>query len=236
VSESGNALISVIIGAYNGEAYLAEAIESVLGQTYSPLELIVVDDGSEDGTAQVVERYGSAARYVHQPNGGIGAARNTGIALAEGTYLAFLDADDRFTGEKLERQMEVFATAPGTDVVFGHMTEFVSPDLDEEARALLRQPVHDVAWRTTNLMLVRRDAFDRVGLFSTTLKVGVGVDWCARSLEAGLKAVTPPVVVLERRLHAQNNGIRQRDMRAQYLHVLKASIDRRREMTASSES
>jgi hypothetical protein len=85
-------------------------------------------------------------------------------------------------------------------------------------------------------MLVRRDAFDRVGLFSTTLKVGVGVDWCARSLEAGLKAVTPPVVVLERRLHAQNNGIRQRDMRAQYLHVLKASIDRRREMTASSES
>jgi glycosyltransferase involved in cell wall biosynthesis len=237
VSESGNALISVIIGVYNGEAYLGEAIDSVLSQTYSPVELIVVDDGSEDTTAEVIERYGSAVRHIYQPNGGMGAARNAGVAVAEGRFLAFLDADDRFTSEKLEHQIEVFAAEPTVDVVFGHMTEFVSPDVDHEARALLRQPVHDVAWRTPHLMLVRREAFDRVGFFSTTLKVGIGVDWYARSLEKGLKAVTPPVVVLERRLHAQNNGIRQRGLRPQYLHVLKASIDRRREvLDTSSES
>jgi glycosyltransferase involved in cell wall biosynthesis len=165
----------------------------------------------------------------------MGAARNAGVALAHGRYLAFLDADDRFTQEKLERQMEVFNTDPSVDVVFGHMTEFVSPEVDEEARALLRQPVHDLAWRTPNLMLVRREAFDRVGLFSATLKVGIGVDWYARSIEKKLKAVTPPVVVLERRLHAQNNGIRQRGLRPQYLHVLKAAIDRRRDATARSE-
>jgi glycosyltransferase involved in cell wall biosynthesis len=237
VSESGNALISVIIGVYNGEAYLGEAIDSVLSQTYSPVELIVVDDGSEDGTAQVIKRYGSAVRHVHQPNAGMGAARNAGVVLAEGRFLAFLDADDRFTREKLESQMEVFASEPAADVVFGHMTEFISPDVDDEARALLRQPVHDVAWRTPNLMLVTREAFDRVGLFSTTLKVGIGVDWYARSLEKGLKASTPPVVVLERRLHADNNGIRQRGLRPQYLHVLKAAIDRRRQvLDTSSES
>jgi glycosyltransferase involved in cell wall biosynthesis len=236
VNESSNALISVIIGVYNGEQYLSEAIESVLAQTYSPVELIVVDDGSEDGTARIIERYGSAARSVYQANAGMGAARNAGVGLAHGRYLAFLDADDRFTQEKLERQMEVFTTDPSVDVVFGHMTEFVSPDVDEEARALLRQPVHDLAWRTPNLMLVRREAFDRVGLFSATLKVGIGVDWYARSIEKKLKAVTPPVVVLERRLHAQNNGIRQRGLRPQYLHVLKAAIDRRRDATARSES
>jgi glycosyltransferase involved in cell wall biosynthesis len=235
VKDLSNALISVIIGVYNGEQYLAEAIESVLAQTYSPVELIVVDDGSEDGTARIIERYGSAARSVYQANAGMGAARNAGVALAHGRYLAFLDADDRFTQEKLERQMEVFNTDPSVDVVFGHMTEFVSPEVDEEARALLRQPVHDLAWRTPNLMLVRREAFDRVGLFSATLKVGIGVDWYARSIEKKLKAVTPPVVVLERRLHAQNNGIRQRGLRPQYLHVLKAAIDRRRDATARSE-
>jgi glycosyltransferase involved in cell wall biosynthesis len=237
VNEPARPLVSVIIGVYNGEAYLGEAIESVLRQTYSPVELIVVDDGSNDGTPEVIERYGSAVRHVRQANRGMGGARNAGIAVAEGPFLAFLDADDRFTSEKLERQMEIFATEPTVDVVFGHMTEFVSPDIDEDARALLRQPVHHVAWRTPNLMLVRRQAFDRVGLFSTTLKVGIGVDWYARSLEKGLNAVTPPFVMLERRLHADNNGIRQRGLRPQYLHVLKAAIDRRREhMDTTGES
>jgi hypothetical protein len=77
-------------------------------------------------------------------------------------------------------------------------------------------------------MLVRREAFFRVGLFSTSLRVGIGVDWHARSNELGLKSSVPPIVVLERRLHAENNGIRERQFKPQYLHVLKASLDRRR--------
>jgi len=83
-------------------------------------------------------------------------------------------------------------------------------------------------WPTPNLMLVKHESFLRVGLFSTDLKVGIGVDWYARANEAGLKSAVPPIVVLERRLHAGNNGIRQRDARPQYLHVLKAALDRRR--------
>jgi glycosyltransferase involved in cell wall biosynthesis len=231
---SQNPLVSIVIGVYNGEAYLHEAIESVLTQTYSPIELIVVDDGSNDRTHDVVVRYGSAVRYVYQANGGMAAARNTGASHARGSYLGFLDADDRFTRRKLELQVECFRSDPGLDVVFGHMTEFVSPDLDEEGRALLRAPVQDVAWRTPNLMLVRREAFERVGLFTTTLRVGIGVDWYARATEAGLKSLTPAVVVLERRLHAENNGIRQRGLRPQYLHVLKAALDRRRERAEDS--
>jgi glycosyltransferase involved in cell wall biosynthesis len=231
MNAAADSLVSVIIGVFNGEAYLHEAVDSVLAQTYSPLELIVVDDGSEDGTRSVVERYGSAVRYVWRPNGGMGAARNTGVEHARGAFLAFLDADDRFTVRKLEWQMAELHADPTVDVVFGHMTEFVSPDLDEEARRLLRQPTHDVAWRTPNLMLVRRAAFERVGAFATTLRVGIGVDWYARATERGLKMVTPSAIVLERRLHAQNNGIRQRGLRPQYLHVLKAALDRRRELS-----
>jgi glycosyltransferase involved in cell wall biosynthesis len=229
---SGDRLVSVIVTVYNAAPYLGEAIESVLAQTYRPFELIVLDDGSTDGSGDVAQRYGSAVRFTRrQERLGLGAARNAAVALGEGSYLAFLDADDRFVPEKLERQMEVLDGDPQTDMVFGHVTEFVSPDIDEAAAARLRESVHDVPWRMPNLMLVRRPSFDVVGGFSTTLRVGVGVDWYARARDAGLKEAVPPFVVLERRLHASNNGIRERESRLQYLHVLKQSLDRRRQLT-----
>jgi glycosyltransferase involved in cell wall biosynthesis len=221
-----------MINVYNGARYLHEAIESVLAQTYDPVELVVVDDGSEDESAAVARSYGSRLRLHSQDRGGIGSSRNTAIELASGSFFAFLDADDRFMPDKLARQMELFDADPELDIVFGHMSEFVSPDLDGASEALLRAPVTHVVWRTTNLMLVKRESFQRVGGFSTTLKVGIGVDWIARAMEAGLKTAVPPVVVLERRLHGDNNGIRERDARPQYLHVLKASIDRRRALAA----
>jgi len=229
-------LVSVMIGVYNCENYLAEAIDSVLAQTYSPIELIVVDDGSTDGTAEVAKAYGSRVRYAFQERGGMGAGRNHAVSLARGGYFAFLDADDRFRPEKIERQMAAFEQEPSVEVVFGHMSEFISPDLDAEAAARLRRPVDVAPWPTPNLMLVTRAAFFRVGLFSTTLRVGIGVDWYAHALEAGIKQVMIPDVVLERRLHTQNNGIRESASRAQYLHVLKASIDRRGGQEAAGEA
>jgi glycosyltransferase involved in cell wall biosynthesis len=221
-------LITVIIGAYNAERYLGEAIESVLAQTHPSFELIVVDDGSTDRTGEIAESYGDSVRCIRQANGGMAAARNRAIPEARGSYLAFLDADDRFPPDKLANQLAVFEAQPQLDVVYGHVTEFLSPDLDEAALALLREPEHDVPWPTPNLMLVKRDSFLRVGLFSTDLKVGIGVDWHARANELGLRSAVPPIVVLERRLHAENNGIRQRESKPQYLHVLKAALDRRR--------
>jgi glycosyltransferase involved in cell wall biosynthesis len=223
-------LVSVIINVYNGETYLAEAIDSVQAQTYAHRELIVVDDGSTDGTAGVAARYGDALRCLRQENAGIGAARNLGIEHARGEYLAFLDADDRFVADKLERQLAAFAEDPSLDMVFGHVREFLSPDLAPEIAARIRPPVEDAPWRMTNLMLVERDAFHRAGPFSTNLKVGVGVDWYARATEVGLKELVPAVVVLERRLHAANNGILQQAARPQYLRVLKEHMDRRRRL------
>jgi glycosyltransferase involved in cell wall biosynthesis len=221
-------LVSVMIGVYNGARYLGEAIDSVLAQTHAVHELIVVDDGSTDESGAVAARYGSPVRCIRQERGGMAASRNRAVQEATGAYFAFLDADDRFPAEKVERQLAAFAAHPELDVVYGHVTEFLSPDLDAEALALLRQPKHDVPWPTPNLMLVRREAFFRVGLFSTDLRVGIGVDWYARAGEAGLKSAVPPVVVLERRLHAENNGIRERQFKPQYLHVLKEALDRRR--------
>ena len=176
-------LVTVVITVYNGAPYLAEAIDSVLAQTYRPFELIVLDDGSTDGSGEIARSYGSACRFAQQENAGLGAARNSAIELAKGRYYAFLDADDRFVPDKLERQMQILDAEPEIDMVFGHMTEFVSPEIDERARALLRDPVHDQPWRMPNLMLVRREAFHRVGPFSDTLRVGIGVDWYARAVD-----------------------------------------------------
>ena len=227
-------LVSVVITVYDAASYLAEAIDSVLAQTYRPFELIVLDDGSTDGSGEIARSYGSALRFAQQKNAGLGAARNAALDLAKGRYYAFLDADDRFVPGKLERQMGILDAEPEIDMVFGHVTEFVSPEIDERARALLRGPVDDEPWRTPNLMLVRRESFHRVGPFSDTLRVGIGVDWYARAVDEGLKEAVPPVVLLERRLHTSNNGIRQRDARHQYLHVLKQSLDRKRSAERST--
>jgi len=224
-----NPLISVMIGVYNAEPYLAEAIDSVFAQTYQPLELIVVDDGSDDGSADVARSYGDALTYVFQENAGNGAARNHAVRLAAGELFAFLDADDRFRVDKLELQYASLEDDPTLDVVFGHMLEFLSPELTEEQRAGVRPPAPEpVPWTAANLMLIRRNSFLRVGPFSESLRVGVTVDWYARAAEAGLLSRILPDVVLERRLHTQNNGLRERDSRSQYLHVLKAALDRRR--------
>ena len=221
-------MISVIIAVYNAERYIGEAIESALNQTLPPAELIVIDDGSTDGTGAIAASFGDAIRYERRSRAGFAAGRNRGVELSNGSYLSFLDADDRFVPDKLERQLAALEADPKLDAAFGHVREFISPDLDPEIAARLRRPVADAPWPTPNLMLIRRESFLRVGPFSTALRVGVGVDWYARAVELPLNMSMLPAVVLERRLHADNNGLRESDKRVQYLHVLKASLDRRR--------
>jgi glycosyltransferase involved in cell wall biosynthesis len=223
-----NPLISVMIGVYNCAPYLAEAIESALAQDYDPLELIVVDDGSDDGSGDVARSF-AQVRTIRQENQGNGAARNTAVEAATGDLFAFLDADDRFTPGKLRVQKAALDADPGLDMVFGHVHEFFSPELDEETRGALRPPAPEpMPWTSPNLMLVRRASFERVGPFTTAVRVGVTVDWFARAAEAGLRHVVLPDVVLERRLHTQNNGLRERASRSQYLQVIREAMERRR--------
>ncbi|MEZ4836451.1 MAG: glycosyltransferase family A protein [Caldilineaceae bacterium] len=112
-------LVDVIIPVYNGERYLHEAIESVLKQRYHPLQLIVVDDGSEDESAALAARF-EGVHVLHGPHAGIGAALNRGIRHGKGDLIAFLDADDRWLPEKLARQVKCLQAHPGVDMVFGY--------------------------------------------------------------------------------------------------------------------
>lgn len=105
-------LVSVVIPAYNSAATLARSIDSVLAQTWTAREIIVVDDGSSDATAAVIAGYADQVRGLHQANAGPSAARNRGIEAARGVYVAFLDADDYWLPEKLERQVALLANHP----------------------------------------------------------------------------------------------------------------------------
>jgi len=105
-------VISAVIPAYNAEQFIRRTIDSVLAQTYTDYEIIVIDDGSTDNTAEVVKSYGSKVRYFYQQNSGDGAARNAGIYAAKGEWVAFLDHDDEWLPDKLKIQMELLSRNP----------------------------------------------------------------------------------------------------------------------------
>jgi len=115
-------LVSVIVATYNCGAFVGEAIQSALGQTYSPVEVIVVDDGSTDNTAEVLDAFGKAITVIQQDNAGASAARNAAIREARGEFVAVLDADDVWLPDKLDVQMPLFGLEPQIDLVFAKGT------------------------------------------------------------------------------------------------------------------
>jgi glycosyltransferase involved in cell wall biosynthesis len=225
-------LISVIIPVYNCERYLAGAIESVRAQTWRHIETVVVDDGSTDGSAAVAKRFGSFVKYELQPHAGPGAARNRGVELAQGEYLAFLDADDLWVENKLEVQMAAFGSDTPPDAVFGHVEQFLSPDLSQEFAERMYCPAGLVPGRFPGTMLIGSETFRRVGPFSVGLRVAEFIEWYSRATELGLKDVMLPQMVLRRRIHATNSGIVHRDASSDYVRVVKAALDRRRQRVA----
>ena len=109
--------VSVVIPAYNAEAFVGDAIDSVLAQTFHDFEIIVVDDGSADGTRRVVTAYGDRVRFYQQEQAGASRARNRGIEEAHGEFIAFLDADDLWLPTKLEKQVQAFRNDPSLGLV-----------------------------------------------------------------------------------------------------------------------
>jgi len=227
-TDENKACISVIIPVYNGERYLAETIDSVLAQTYQSREVILVDDGSTDGSARIAKNFGTLLQYYYQPNRGTAAAFNHGLERARGDYFAFLGADDLWTENKCELQMTAFHANPHADIVTGHVKQFYSPELDESERKKIRCTHELLPGHVIPAMLIKREAFFRVGLFEPQWVVGAEMSWYLRSMEKGLSMVMLPDLVLLRRLHKQNKGITQRSFINQRVQILKAALDRQR--------
>jgi glycosyltransferase involved in cell wall biosynthesis len=212
----------------DGERYVEEAVRSVLDQSFDSLELIAVDDGSTDRTAEILRESGPTVRVLHQPPAGLAAAVNDGMRAARGAFFAFVDADDLWTPRKLELQMGVLAADPEVDLAFGHVRQFVSPELTERQRTELVCPPHPAPGYLKGAMLIRREAFASVGPFDTTFRLGDFVDWFSRAKDQGLKGVMLPDVVLLRRLHEGNTTRRTTESQIDYARIARAALSRRR--------
>jgi glycosyltransferase involved in cell wall biosynthesis len=207
-----NALVSVVIPTYNYGQFVGEAIESVLSQTYRPLELIVVDDGSTDDTQEVLARFEGRIHSLSQENQGLSAARNAGIRLAKGEYLAFLDADDYWMPDKLARQVPVLECSPDVGVIYCGMqmlwtetgatrVQGCLPRWQGDIRRLLLEDNRVTGGPSA--VLVRRECFDRVGLFDESIRSIQDRDmWIRISRHYHFAYVDEPLILY--RLHGDN--------------------------------
>ena len=225
------AFVSVIIPVWNGERFLAEAVTSVLDQTYPPHEVIVIDDGSTDGSKEVAKRFGVPVKYYFQERSGAAAARNHGVELSEGDFIAFLDADDIWVKDKLVWQMKSFEGHPELDMVFGNVRQFHS----YASGIVLNEESEIIPGYVPGTMVIKRASFFRAGKFSAQWRVGEFIDWYLRAEDIGLKSFLVPSVVLLRRIHDANMGIRERASRIDYVKIVKASLDRRRKGAVTKE-
>ena len=212
---TARATVSVVIPAYNAATFLGEAIESVFAQDGPARDVIVVDDGSTDATGAVAASF-AEVRVITQANGGIAAARNTGLREASAPFVAFLDADDIWPAGRLAALHA--ALTGGVDAVFGQAVQF-----GEGREETAPQPA-----LLAGTMLIRREAVARIGDFDEAVKMGEFVDWWARAEEAGVRWRQIPDVVLRRRIHGTNTGIVQAANRVDYARVLRAALERRR--------
>jgi glycosyltransferase involved in cell wall biosynthesis len=218
--------VSVVVPVRDGARYLEEALRSIAGQKPLPLEVVVVDDGSRDESARIAEQLG--ARVIRQDHAGQAAARNRGLEESRAELVAFLDADDIWPSERLDHAAAALDSEPGVDLVFGHVREFVSPDLAPAAAARLRPARDPTPARLPGTMLARRSALERVGPFSTEWQVGELMEWLLRAREAGLRESMLGEVVLLRRLHHSNTGRLRWDERGDHARILKQALDRAR--------
>ena len=210
-------LVSVVIPVFNGERFLREAVQSVLDQKYSPLEIIVVDDGSTDGTANVARSL--PVRYLHQTNQGPSAARNRGIEHAQGELITFADADDLWPLAKLELQLPYLTE--DVEIVMGRIQQVFSSSEEE-----FGEPAFSV---NLGSAVIRKTVFDRVGLFDETMRYSEDVDWFMRAREAGVAIMTIDAVTLFYRQHEENMTRGKSTSELNVLKALKRSLDRRRE-------
>lgn len=223
-------LVSCIVPCFNGAQYLDEALGSILTQTHRPLEVIVVDDGSTDDSPAIVRRYGDGVRYHRQDNRGPGGACNTGVELATGDYIAFLEQDDLWLPDKTRRQLEELATNPQLGFCVSHVQNFWVPECAADAaRYRDHAAMRPVPGYVVQTLLVRHDALRRVGRFDEALHFAFASDWFLRAGECGVVGALLADVLTRRRLHAHNFSRRNRSAsHAQFLHVVKAALDRRR--------
>lgn len=218
-------LVSVVVPVFNGERFLREALESILGQDYRPLEVLVVDDGSTDRSGEIAREFPAPVRLLRQANQGPATARNYGAASAAGEMIAFLDADDLWLPGKLGKQVALLAAQGGGYVVcrfHPHLVDGISWPAGLNRAYYESDPPGFVP----SGLLVTRQAWAAVGPFDPSFRISDDSDWFFRARKLGIPEGLVPEVLVHKRIHGQN--ISHGTMASELLRGLRNSLHRGR--------
>ncbi len=209
--------VSVIIIVRNGEKYLSQAIESVLAQTFSPFEIIVVDGHSTDQTAAAAASY-AGVHLVQQTETGIANARNCGIETASGALIAFLDHDDLWLPDKLARQVAALTQARQAAYCLTGFS-FIGPRAGSDQPQLAGTP---------SVLLAKRALFNELGMFDESFQIGCDTEWFTRARDFKVPCEVIPDVLAYKRLHESNISHDSVLNRREMFRIAKMSIERER--------
>jgi len=222
-----NPLVSAIVIAYNGERFLAEALRSIEAQDYSPIEVLVVDDGSTDRTAAIARSF-DFVRYIYQPNRGEAAARNTGVQEAEGAVLAFLDADDLWAPSKISTHINHFRQHPHIGYAFAHMQVFLEPGTEWPPWLDTKLKTQAAPSYLPSALVACKSVIEEVGHFDPSYRHCCDLDWLIRARDASIPFAVLPETLAYRRIHGANMTYRREAVDAARFRALRASIKRKR--------
>ena len=230
--------VSVVVPVYNGARYLNETLQSILVQTTVPREVILVDDGSTDDSAALIQRAAAAApipmRYVPQANQGTAAARNRGVELAASPLIAFLDQDDLWLPEKLARQCDLLWHQPTAGYSITQVAFFMDGDGPPPAWVRAKWLEGPQPGYLPSCLLVRRSTFQQVGIFDSALRNGSDTDWFARVRDAGVGVTIAPEVLVRQRVHSGNQSQFVRENQRDMYQVARKALQRKRSPNAAS--
>lgn len=217
-------LVSVVIPVFNGERYLLAALESVACQTFAPLEVIVVDDGSTDGSVAIAKQF-PRFRLIVAPHLGVSAARNRGVDASSGRYLAFLDADDTWYPDKIAEQVALAEREPR----HGLVTVLQDYRFEGPAPGWFRGPTDGSSEPgfMPSTWLIQRECWDTVGPFDPAMNHAEDVDWLARARDLGVEFGTVQKLLATRRIHEANASGVARESREGLLTALRGSLNRK---------
>ena len=218
-------LISVIMPVYNGEKFIKEAIDNILGQNYPALEIIVVDDGSTDNTKNIIDKLPVDIRYFPQTNDGPASARNKGIRDASGKYILFLDVDDLWPENNIHLLLNEIEKDKNLEVVRGYAQLMKT---DEKGKMEFIGNPRDSFPDYIGAGIYRREVFEKVGLYDPAMKFGEDADWFNRARELNIPMKRLDAVTLYVRRHGGNMTEGKSLLELNALKVFKKALDRQR--------
>jgi glycosyltransferase involved in cell wall biosynthesis len=227
-----NPKISVLVPMFNGERYIEEALLSILNQDYKPLEIIVVDDGSIDKSAQIVKQF-SSVRYVYQDNKGPVCSRNRALLLATGQYISFLDSDDIMVSGFLFKCADFLNKNKNVAIVEGRFQHLFQ--VNESSRFITKSTPYYHCFLGTSLY--RKTVFDVVGAFDERLTFGDDADWFIRAWEKNVKKERLDITAIFYRKHQSNltNNVKLKNQEKTLLFKLKIQRQYNRAKIMSTE-